>query len=44
LFALKQALNAFDFMCTQLTECDQEIDAGVNARLLHRAQHLIRAD
>jgi hypothetical protein len=23
LFALKQALNAFDFMGTQLTECDQ---------------------
>ena len=31
LFALKQALNAFDFMGTQLTECDQEIRAAGHA-------------
>ena len=27
LFALKQALGAFDFVGTQLAECDQEIEA-----------------
>ncbi len=31
LFALKQALNAFDFCCTQLAECDALIQVQLQA-------------
>ena len=33
LFALKQALGAFDFVGTQLAECDREIDLRSSAAL-----------
>ena len=35
LFALKQALNAFDFVGTQLTECDHEIEAQLHTLHAH---------
>ena len=35
LFALKQALDAFDFVGTQLAECDQEIEAQLQRLQVH---------
>ena len=35
LFALKQALDAFDFVGTQLTECDREIELQLHSLQLH---------
>jgi hypothetical protein len=35
LFALKQALDAFDFVGTQLAECDQEIEAQLHCLETH---------
>ncbi|MDH5538238.1 MAG: IS110 family transposase [Rhizobacter sp.] len=35
LFALKQALDAFDFIGTQLAECDREIEAQLLALQVH---------
>ena len=35
LFALKQALAAFDFIGTQLTECDQEIEQQLKSLQIH---------
>ena len=35
LFALKQALAAFDFVGTQLCECDQEIEAQLQRLQVH---------
>jgi transposase len=35
LFALKQALDAFDFIGTQLAECDQEIEAQLKNLEVH---------
>lgn len=35
LFALKQALAAFDFVATQLTECDREIEAQLERLHVH---------
>ena len=35
LFALKQALGAFDFVGTQLAECDQEIEAQLQRLQVH---------
>jgi transposase len=35
LFALKQALDAFDFIGTQLAECDQEIEAQLQCLQAH---------
>jgi transposase len=35
LFALKQALSAFDFVGTQLTECDQEIERQLQTLQAH---------
>src|ERR1700680_9594 len=35
LFALKQALDAFDFIGTQLAECDQEIEAQLQRLQAH---------
>ena len=38
LFALKQALALFDFLGTQLTECDAEIEAQMKRRQVHDAE------
>ncbi len=35
LFALKQALGAFDFVATQLAECDQEIEQQLHSLQVH---------
>lgn len=35
LFALKQALDAFDFIGTQVTQCDQAIEAQLDALQIH---------
>jgi transposase len=35
LFALKQALGAFDFVCSQLTECDHEIEQRLQSLQAH---------
>jgi transposase len=37
LFALKQALAAFDFIGTQLAECDEEIEAQLQRLQVHEA-------
>jgi len=38
LFALKQALNAFDFIGTQLAECDREIDQQLQRLQAHEGE------
>ncbi len=38
LFALKQALDAFDFVGTQLTECDREIEAQLQSLQVHEGE------
>ena len=38
LFALKQALDAFDFCGTQLAECDREIEAGLQRLQSHEGE------
>ena len=38
LFALKQALGAFDFVATQLAECDQEIELQLQYLQAHEGQ------
>ena len=35
LFALKQALDAFDFVGTQLSECDQQVDQQLKRLQAH---------
>jgi transposase len=35
LFALKQAMSMFDFIGTQLTECDREVDAQLKKLQMH---------
>jgi transposase len=39
LFALKQALALFDFIGTQLTECDGEIEAQLESLHVHDSSH-----
>ena len=38
LFALKQALDAFDFVGTQLAECDREIEAQLQSLQAHEGE------
>jgi transposase len=38
LFALKQALGAFDFIGTQLTECDREIEQQLQSLQVHEGE------
>lgn len=38
LFALKQALDAFDFIGTQLTQCDQHIEAQLQSLQAHEGE------
>jgi transposase len=38
LFALKQALDAFDFIGTQLAECDREIEAQLKSLQAHEGE------